>query len=99
MNRFGMIFRDAGFQSRLSLPAAGMAGCLLVLAPDVAHAYMDPGTISTLLHSVLASLVALGIALKLYWHRLLRFLGLRKPSPEARTERADESEHKDNAAG
>lgn len=99
MNRIGTIFRDAGLQSRLGLPAACMAGCVLVLVPDVTHAYMDPGTINTLLHSVLASLVALGIALKLYWHRLLRFLGLRKPSPEARTERADESGHKDNAAG
>ena len=57
--------------------------CLVILPAGVAHAYMDPGTISTLLHSVLASLVALGIALKLYWHRLLRLLGLRRKSTEA----------------
>ena len=56
--------------------------CMALLPTGAAHAYMDPGTISTLLHSVLASLVALGIALKLYWHRLLRFLGLRKKLPE-----------------
>jgi len=59
--------------------------CLVFLPAGVAHAYMDPGTISTLLHSVLASLVALGIALKLYWHRVLKFLGLRKHSGEAKS--------------
>lgn len=61
---------------KFALTVLGVLG----LTMGTAHAYLDPGTISTLLHSVLASLVALGIALKLYWHRLLRFLGLRRKS-------------------
>jgi len=69
---------------RLGMAVTG----ILVLGMAPAHAYLDPGSISTLLHSVLASLVALGIALKLYWHRLLRFFGLRKKA--SRTETADD---------
>ena len=67
----------------------------LLATMGTAHAYLDPGTISTLLHSVLASLVALGIALKLYWHRLLRFLGLRKKAPEAESTASGSSNAKE----
>ena len=72
--------------------------CLVILPAGAAHAYMDPGTISTLLHSVLASLVALGIALKLYWHRLLRLLGLRGKSTEADRQQTSDADHKNQAS-
>ena len=72
---------------------------MLALTMGTAHAYLDPGTISTLLHSVLASLVALGIALKLYWHRLLRFLGLRKKIDEEDEQQPTATENRDNASG
>ena len=56
--------------------------CLAVLVvlslPSTAFAYLDPGTGSALLQGVLGALAAIGIVLKLYWHRLLRLLGLRK---------------------
>lgn len=51
----------------------------LIAAGD-AHAYLDPGTGSAILQGILGGLAALAITLKLYWHRLLRFLGLRKPA-------------------
>lgn len=53
---------------------------LTVLAPK-AHAYLDPGSGSAILQGVLGALAALGLTLKLYWHRILRMLGLRKPTP------------------
>ncbi len=53
-------------------------GVLLLLGVGTAHAYLDPGTGSALLQGVLGALAALAVALKLYWHRLLRLLGLRK---------------------
>jgi len=43
-----------------------------------AHAYLDPGTSSAILQGVIAGVVAIGVAAKLYWHRLLKMLGFRK---------------------
>ena len=50
----------------------------LALLPINAFAYLDPGTGSALLQGVLGAVAAIAMVLKLYWHRLLRVLGLRK---------------------
>lgn len=50
----------------------------LVLLPVNAFAYLDPGTGSAMLQGILGALAAIAMVLKLYWHRLLRMLGLRK---------------------
>ena len=50
----------------------------LVLLPINAFAYLDPGTGSAMLQGILGALAAIAMVLKLYWHRLLRMLGLRK---------------------
>lgn len=47
-----------------------------------AYAYLDPGTGSALLQGVLAAVAAIAITAKLYWHRLLRFFGIRKTKKE-----------------
>jgi hypothetical protein len=44
-------------------------------------AYIDPGTGSIILQALVASVVGAAIAVKLFWHRILRFLGLRKGVP------------------
>jgi hypothetical protein len=41
-------------------------------------AYIDPGTGSIIVQALVATAVGLAISLKLYWHRLLKFFGLRK---------------------
>ncbi|MCY1454027.1 hypothetical protein D9M71_710590 [compost metagenome] len=46
--------------------------------PINAFAYLDPGTGSAMLQGILGALAAIAMVLKLYWHRLLRLLGLRK---------------------
>lgn len=51
---------------------------VLFLIPSAAFAYLDPGTGSALLQGILGALAAIAVALKLYWHKLLRFLGIRK---------------------
>lgn len=51
--------------------------CLAVL-PSKAYAYLDPGTTGAILQGILAGLAAIVVALKLYWHRVLRFFGLRQ---------------------
>jgi hypothetical protein len=41
-------------------------------------AYIDPGTGSIVLQALVASVVGAAIAVKLFWHRILKFLGIRK---------------------
>jgi len=50
----------------------------LVFVPINAFAYLDPGTGSAMLQGILGALAAIAMVMKLYWHRLLRMLGLRK---------------------
>lgn len=49
--------------------AAGAAITLLALERPVA-AYLDPGSGSMLLQVLLGGFAAVGVAAKLYWHRL-----------------------------
>ncbi len=62
-----------------TLLAAILAGGLLFWTE--AHAYLDPGTGSAILQGILGALAALAITIKLYWHRLLRWFGIRRGSP------------------
>lgn len=50
----------------------------LLVSAGNAHAYLDPGTGSAILQGILGALAAIAVALKLYWHRFLRLIGLRK---------------------
>lgn len=54
--------------------------CLVLIMVMVrpAHAYLDPGSGSAILQGVLAAVAAVAIALKLYWHKILVLLGIRK---------------------
>jgi hypothetical protein len=45
-------------------------------------AYLDPGSSSMIVQLFLGGLAAAGVALKLYWRRLLKFLRIRKEDPE-----------------
>lgn len=56
----------------------GFSFFVIFLMPYDAFAYLDPGTGSVLLQGVLGGIVAIGLVLKLYWHRFLRLLGIRK---------------------
>lgn len=54
----------------------------LLLAAGNAQAYLDPGSGSMLLQVILGGFAAVGVALKLYWHRVKAALGFGK-KPEA----------------
>lgn len=45
-------------------------------------AYLDPGSSSMIVQMFLGGLAAAGVALKLYWRRFLKLLGIRKEDPE-----------------
>jgi hypothetical protein len=49
---------------------------------DAVFAYLDPGTGSMLVQLLVGGFAAAGVALKLYWHRILRLLRIRKTEPE-----------------
>lgn len=44
-----------------------------------AYAYLDPGTGSMMLQIILGGIAGLLVAGKLFWHRILVFLRIRKP--------------------
>ena len=59
-----------------------LALLLLGSAPS-AFAYLDPGTGSMLLQVILGGIAAVGVVIKLYWHKLRAAVGLaKKADPE-----------------
>lgn len=51
-----------------------------------AHAYLDPGTGSILVQSLLAGIAGAAAVVSLYWQRIKAFFtNMRKPSHDART--------------
>jgi len=56
---------------------------LLLIVAEPAFAYLDPGTGSMLLQVILGGIAAVGVALKLFWHKIRVAVGLsKKPAPE-----------------
>ena len=47
-----------------------------------AHAYLDPASGSMLLQAVLGGLAGIALAIKLFWHRILGFFGVRKSTED-----------------
>jgi O-antigen/teichoic acid export membrane protein len=45
-------------------------------------AYLDPGTGSMLVQLLVGGLAAVAVTAKLYWHRILKLLRIRKDEPE-----------------
>ena len=64
----------------------------VVISTSSAHAYLDAGTGSMILQLLLGGVAGLAIAGKLYWHKLLTFLGIRsrlEPLEEQESELAE----------
>jgi hypothetical protein len=60
---------------------------LLSHLPLYILAYIDPGTGSIILQALVAVVVGAGVFAKLFWHRILQMLGIRK---ETNPEEEDE---------
>ncbi len=69
---------------------------MLVTTGD-AHGYLDPGSGSAILQGIIGALAAIAITLKLYWHRLMRLLGLRKSSPSEDADYDDDDDDDDES--
>lgn len=72
---------------------------VLLLAMNSAHAYLDPGSGSAILQGIIGALAAIAITLKLYWHRLLCFFGLRKRIDDSEDEQPDEPDQSEPRSG
>ncbi len=59
-----------------------MSGTELFMLSDAVFAYLDPGTGSMLVQLLVGGVAAVGVAVKLYWHRILRLFRIRKIEPE-----------------
>ena len=55
--------------ARMFRMTASVAAILLALEPP-AYAYLDPGSGSMMLQVLLGGFAAVGVAAKLYWHRV-----------------------------
>jgi hypothetical protein len=61
-----------------------------------AYAYIDPGSGSMVLQGVLAAVVAIAVTAKLWWHRLLVLVGIRKRTLRTPTAPADQRDETRN---
>ncbi len=52
--------------------------CVLLTMSINAEAYLDPGTGSMMLQVILGGIAAIGVAIKLYWHKLRVLFGAGK---------------------
>jgi hypothetical protein len=53
---------------------------LLIFSAGPVSAYLDPGTGSMLLQVILGGIAAVGVAIKLFWHKIRVAIGLSKKS-------------------
>lgn len=75
------------------------AGAVLLTASHSAHAYLDPGTGSILLQSLLAGVaVAIGVV-RAYWYRIKSFFGAGPRSAEDSLAEAEESPQDSSSGG
>ena len=50
----------------------------LFLFPSLVFAYLDPGSGSLIIQGIIGGIAVAAVVVKIYWHRLLCFLGIRK---------------------
>lgn len=75
------------------------AGCLLFVTSNSAYAYLDPGTGSILIQSLLAGVaVAIGVV-RAYWYRIKSFFVAKPQSSSDSLGNADDSTQDSSSGG
>jgi len=59
-----------------------------------AHAYLDPGTGSMLIQGIIGAIAAVGVALKLYWHKIKLMISGHKKAGDETTNKFQDSANK-----
>ena len=52
----------------------GIVTALSLSAPLSAYGYIDPGTGSQIIQGIIGAIAAIGVTLKIYWHKVKVFL-------------------------
>jgi hypothetical protein len=66
-------------EEQMKIPGVTLLVAVVMFAvAQEAHAYLDPGTGSMLIQGLIAAIAAAGVLIRVYWHRLLLLLGVRK---------------------
>ena len=55
---------------------------VLLLTPSPAHAYLDPGTGSMIISALIGLAAAVGLALKMFWYRIVGWFRGKGVPPE-----------------
>ena len=56
-----------------------------------AFAYIDPGTVSIILQGLIGALAAIIVTLKIYWIKILKFLGVQNKIKDGEDEKKDKN--------
>lgn len=72
---------------------AGMWTGIMALLPNVAHAYIDPGSGALILQALIGVIATFLLTIKLWWRKLYAFLGRKKDSSKD-----DDKPQEDNSA-
>ena len=59
-----------------------------------AHAYLDPGTGSMLIQGIIGAVAAVGVTLKLYWHKIKLMISGRRTGDETTNKSQDSATKK-----
>jgi divalent metal cation (Fe/Co/Zn/Cd) transporter len=78
-------------KSKKIMSTAIISMTALIFSSSPAYAYLDPGTGSAILQGIIGAIAAIAIVLKLYWHRFLRILGIRKGTQTIKQESSDKT--------
>jgi len=62
-----------------------LAALFVGISTTAAHAYLDGGTGSMILQVILGGAAGLAVAGKLYWHKFLTLVGVRRTPPPDET--------------
>ena len=77
-------------KSKMLLPSLLIA--ILSCTAMPAYAYLDPGTGSLIIQSIIGAIAAIGVTMKLYWHKIkLMFGGGRKKDSDAIANKSEDS--------
>ena len=63
----------------------------LVFYTTSAFAYIDPGTVSIILQGLIGALAAIIVTLKIYWIKILKFLGVQNKIKDGEDEKKDKN--------
>jgi hypothetical protein len=67
----------------MSVTRSFLALVVVLLVPAAARAYIDPGSGSLVFQGIIAAVLGVGVAIRLFWQRIkARLTGRRRPDPD-----------------